>query len=33
MFGFSPGDWIFIILIFFIIAVCVSISDIFKKEK
>jgi hypothetical protein len=33
MFGFSAGDWIFIVLIFITIVIFVSISDMFSKKK
>ncbi len=31
MFGYSIGDWIFIIFIMAVILVCVGISDMRKK--
>ncbi len=33
MFGFSPGDWIFIVVILITVIVCISISDLFSKKK
>jgi len=33
MFGFSTADWLFIGFILVIIAICVAISDMRKKEN
>ncbi len=32
MFGFSPGDWLFIALVMITIFCCVAISDMRKKK-
>jgi hypothetical protein len=32
MFGFSAGDWIFIVVVIVIIFVCVGISGMSKKQ-
>lgn len=32
MFGFSPGDWLFIVLVMLTIFGCVAISDMRKKK-
>jgi len=31
MFGFSSGDWIFIVFVMLVIVVCVAISDMRKQ--
>jgi hypothetical protein len=33
MFGFGVGDWVFIILIFITIMICVGLSGLFRKRK
>jgi len=32
LFGFSQGDWLFIVFVIVIILVCVAISDMRKKN-
>jgi hypothetical protein len=32
MFGFSAADWIFIVLVFFIVIICIGISDMYRKK-
>jgi len=32
MFGFSPGDWIFIVGVTLVIVLCVALSDLWKRR-
>ncbi len=33
MFGYTVGDWLFIILVFIVIVICVGASDLYGKRK